>query len=213
MKKIFTYSMMAILLVLFSQSVYAQEIKNPKPNTIGFITFTATANGPGLGVFYERNLNPEGTVALNLPLRFNFQRFGNWMYDNNSSEIISHFDFSPGLKFYPIRKRVIEFAVGPSLFFTHGSAEQLYEYIYDPNENDMIKSDYHNLSIQNMGVLGNAYLNVILAKDFVMGAELGIGLNYYHHNTKTYLYTETIKKTTSNFNFWGQFSITFAYRF
>lgn len=204
MKKLISLLTLVLVFTISGQITNAQQLPSLKPNTIGIMPFTATINGLGIGAYYERNLNPEGTVAFHFPIKINFDEFNN----GNDHIMRPNVDFSPGIKFYPIRRRVIEFAVGPSLFYTYGKADGI-KAIYEPQGSREVSYE----AIQhNLGVLGTSYLNIILAKDFIMSVEWGVGLNYINKNIEK---ERSGAKTvyTYNFGFWTQTSIGFAYRF
>lgn len=214
MKKYLLSGLVILLTFTMTMSVFAKE--EPKANTIGFMPFTGTLEGPGIGFFYERNLKKDGSIALHIPLYLNFDTYSTYSSTDSVyyGSLQTNYLFSPGIKFYVLRKSILELAVGPSFYYAFGKQESVLEsknYLKDDEwhyENNLVDNYFHHF-----GVLGNGYLNLRLNNHFIMTINLGLGTNYLSIEKKEFYGAKPDQINKDYFDFYFQFGLGFAYRF
>lgn len=177
MKKIFT----CIAAVLFTSLQLLAQTQN-KSVTYGnkiirFAPLKVYDMGVGLGLSYERHLDPEQKISLILPIDL---AFINTYYSNLNAPYLNHkvnsyVYFSPGIKFYPSGQRKVNYAIGANLII--GSGKGLYHSgYYDQFQNWIYREQ--ELKHYRMGMMVNNYLNFNITNKFNIGIELGLGAIY-----------------------------------
>ena len=209
MKKIIHITSILLLILGFSQ-VQAKDPVRPA-NQIGVYPFTVTTDGLGLGVFYERDVGKSDKESFVMPVKFLIKSYDT--YDQvigGRSDFRNVIEFAPGMKFYPTnRNRAFTFALGPSLYYSY-SAYEGYRHVENWSE-PMVKEDFSK-KIHSLGMLANVYLELAVVKQFIMGFQLGFGINYItREKDKVNHELETIRQEI--FQPVAQMSLTFAYRF
>lgn len=208
MKKNLLNTSFLLLLVFFlvNPQLFAEE--SERKYTIGFYPVLGIEDGAGFGLFFEHDIKDNGMVSIQYPLKMAFDSYN----DNNapSNYLKTSFSFEPGLKFYFRRRRVTEFAVGPSLFYRYGFANNAYDVSYDEDYNPIYEE--YNSNKHSIGVLGNFYFNLKLANNFLLGIDLGLGLNYLSNEKKYYIY-KPMEVVSDSFSQTIQISLSFAYKF
>lgn len=192
----------ATLMTLAANARFTVESKPVYGNNIlRLMPLTVFNDGVGLGLSYERILDPAGKVGVNIPVSLGIRNG----YDNMSgmnTEMNTTVLINPGIKFYPSGQRKVTYAIGASLFAAMGTDDG---YRYD---NQGIYR-YMNGSFLKTGILVNNYLQFNLSPKVNIGMELGIGpiyLNQYKDNTTNSTRNEGIEPM-------GQFSFHIGYRF
>lgn len=201
-----------LLLMMGLNEVQAKDPVRPA-NQIGIYPFTVTTDGLGLGVFYERDVGSSDKASFVMPVRFLINSYENYdIYPGtgSSTDFRNFIEFAPGMKFYPInRDRVLTFALGPSLYYSYGAYEG-YRDVGDYSQ--PIVREYFDRQVHSLGILANAYLDVTIAKQFVMGLQMGLGINYLTlEKDKMRNGVQTTRQEI--FQPVGQFTLSFAYRF
>lgn len=214
MKKLFNSLIALILFVSVGQA--AAQNNDHKPNHVGIYPITVTNDGVGLGVFFERDIGTSRNATFILPVKFVIQSYDEWYYGHQMpgydiTRYKNFVEFAPGFKFYPgNRERVAVFAVGPSLYYSYGTYDFFKDVMNDPVA--PLEREYFNRKSHSLGILGNGYLDITISKQFVMGVQLGLGVNYIKRDIDTYS-DGTKKSIQSIFQPAGQFSLTFGYKF
>jgi hypothetical protein len=186
MKKLF-FLMIIVLsgFSSFSQSVtkndYGRNILSFNPMHL------ITRDFVGVGIGYERMMNDY--LGLKVPVMFAI----NNQYMNVGIEA----------KLYPTRNDgAVKYAIAPTFMFGIGNSQ--YEY------NEWNGSTYVNRTVieeaNHIGFLLNHSLNVTITKQFHIGFDGGIGLNYFDQVAKNDL-------NRTNLSFLAQMHIGLGYRF
>lgn len=176
MKKVFT--IIALFFAAFQlQAQTQQSITKYNNNIIRFAPLKVYDMGVGLGLSYERHLDPEQKISFILPIDVSFI---NTYYSNANNpyfhnKVNSYVYFSPGIKFYPSAQRKVNYAIGANLII--GSGKGLYHSgYYDEFQNWIYKEQ--ELKHYRMGMMVNNYLNFNITNKFNIGIELGLGAIY-----------------------------------
>lgn len=167
------------------------------PNIIRFMPLTAFNGGVGIGASYERILDANGKVGLNIPFSLGIRN--NRDYTNNNMNYT--FMFNPGIKFYPTGQRKVTYALGASLFTSFGSEDG---YRYDINQS----YQYVNANTLEAGIMVNNYLQFNLSPKVNIGLELGVGpiyINQFKDQTNNIMYNNGL-------DVMGQFSFHIGFR-
>lgn len=167
------------------------------PNIVRFTPVTVFDEAVGIGFSYERILDKDGKISVNIPvylgLNTNSGYNNGWGYNNttNYSMLIN-----PGVKFYPAGQRRVTYALGASLFTMMGEDDNYYG---GPiNE----QADYFRA-----GIMINNYINFNITPKFNLGMELGVGPRYINqYKTATTTYNEGISVS-------AQFGFHMGFRF
>lgn len=190
----------AILAISINGAAQAQQSKPAYgPNILRLMPLTAFNGGVGLGLSYERILDANGKVGLNIPVSYGI-RSGN--SDMGGNEFNSALMINPGIKFYPSGQRKVTYALGASLFAAMGTDDG---YRYDINQTYR----YSNISTLQAGIMVNNYLQFNLSPKVNIGLELGVGpvyLDQRKDKTNNITYNEGL-------DVMGQFSFHIGYRF
>ena len=152
--------------------------------TIAIAPFQFSENGVGVGLSYERALDPDGIVSVYLPViatwslnrRDNYYGSYNPNYNNNQSN--SMYYFMPGIKFYPTGMGRVRYAVGPSAVL--GVGQKVTDgTTYDPYYGYPVNT-YGTLENRLLfGMMINNSLNIHATAHLYIGAELGLGFTYF----------------------------------
>lgn len=83
----------------------------------------------------------------------------------------------PSIKLYPKKQGMVKYAVGPQFLIATGTIKyrENYNSSYYPSYGD---TTFTEKSTQ-LGFMINNSLNITVAKQFYVGMELGIGIQYY----------------------------------
>lgn len=154
-----------VLIFMGSFNSFAQDatiLKN-NLNVIPISTFS-TFNW-GVGVSYERLIGFKGKFGVNFPVFLAFQNdgFNVDAGEKNSNRI----QLNPGIRYYPLRKKIMTYGVGVSYYYIKGKTE--YWDLYTPGE--------HIYTMVQAGPMLNNYIGFNINKRFNIGMEFGIGLN------------------------------------
>ncbi len=165
-----------------------------------------THNNPGVGISYERLLDPYGHIALSLPVTLNFLSDND--YDNNYSgspyatpsvKGYTALMFMPGVKFYPAAShKTLRYSMGLAFFGITGS-EPYYSLISSSG-----KIETH--SYFSYGFMFSNALNITVVNHVYMGIEMNTGLsvsdNRYVHRYDDFVPLPLV-----------QFALKIGYRF
>lgn len=174
MKKI----ILGLSILSMAYSAGAQQRNFPK-NNIKFYPLSAFAyGGVGLGVGYERLLDNDGKLGLNLPVYMGLTN----AEDNGVGNIATNttFMFNPGIKFYPGGQRRVTYGIGASLFGSYGNRNG-YEYDFNTGTRRFM-----NRNEVRAGMLVNNSVQFNIGQKFNLGLDLGLGpsyLNQYNNRT------------------------------
>jgi hypothetical protein len=158
--------------------------------TIALSPFQYSENGVGVGLSYERALDPDGIISVYVPgiLTFNLRnnngdRYYNsysGTYNNNYNDNNIMFYAMPGVKFYPTGMGKVKYAVGPSAVIGAGQ-RAMYDniYMYDQNGNGYLTSAYGVYDRFLLGMMINNSLNINATPHLYVGAEMGFGFTYF----------------------------------
>lgn len=187
-----------MILMIAAGSATAQQSNNTYgPSMIRIMPLTAFNGGVGLGLSYERILDKDGKIGLNIPFSLGFNNNGDYSDDLNTTFMVN-----PGIKFYPMGHRKVTYALGASVFASFGSNNG---YRYNQNQN----YQYVNANTLQAGIMVNNYLQFNLSPKVNIGLELGVGPAYIDQETDV-----TNNVTTNNgLNVMGQFSFHIGFRF
>jgi len=155
-------------------------------NIFGFSPLIMTNVGPvGLGLSYERVLDPNNIVSFYLPVAYSFsdQPEQDYATGNTKPNERNMVWFYPGVKIFPTGSNgMIRYSVGPSLAF--GAGKHRYSNTeYDPSSQSWIEKDVSE-SVFVMGILVNNALNVHPVPYLHLGVELGLGVPYYTNENR-----------------------------
>lgn len=200
MNKKIALSMLSIV-VAASTSAFATP---PKPaygqNILRFTPVTIFNENVGGGISYERILDKDGKIGLNIPVYFGVSSYDNYYNGSNYNNINNYSVFiNPGIKFYPAGQRKVTYAIGASLFTMMGDDDY-----YNSNGGPTYRV---NASYMKAGIMVNNYLNFNISPKFNIGLEVGIGPSYLNQ------YTENNYRTTEGIEVAGQFGFHLGYRF
>lgn len=187
-----------MILVIAAGSASAQKNNTAYgPNIVRIMPLTAFNGGVGLGLSYERILDKDGKIGLNIPFSLGFNNNGDYNNDMNTT-----FMFNPGIKFYPGGQRKVTYALGASLFASFGTNNG---YRYDQSQS----YQYVNANTLQAGIMVNNYLQFNLSPKVNIGLELGVGPAYIDQERDV-----TNNITYNNgLNVMGQFSFHIGFRF
>ncbi len=166
MKKI----ILGLSVLAMTYSAGAQQ-KNFLKNNMKFYPLSAFAyGGVGLGIAYERIMDNEGKLGLNLPVYLGLTN----AQDNGFGDIGTNttFMFNPGVKFYPTGQRRVTYGIGASLFGSYGNRNG---YIYDSNTGTSRFMDRNEV---RAGMLVNNSVQFNIGPKFNLGLDLGLGPSY-----------------------------------
>ena len=192
-------------LLLFPFVLLAQTNNEPNPGfgthivTVVPIQFLSnnqddySGGDVALGVAYEKILKNE-YVGIKLPFSFSLKSPG-------------FFYFMPGVKLYPKKQGVVKYAVGPQFSLGIGTVKRK---VYDYNSPYGTYIIYKENSTQ-LGFMINNSLNVTVAKEFYLGIELGIGVQYFDSRDNNDQYFNDDYNSTLNAT--AQFNFSMGYRF
>jgi hypothetical protein len=143
--------------------------------TIALAPFQFSENGVGVGLSYERALDPDGIISVYVPAiaTWNLARYNDYYGGTYGGHTNSMFYLMPGIKFYPTGMGRVKYAVGPSVVV--GAGQKVMDNIYDPIYG------YPSTTLQNRMIFGmmlNNSLNVSATPHLYIGAELGMGFTY-----------------------------------
>lgn len=153
--------------------------------TIAMSPFQFTESGVGVGLSYERAVEPQGMLSVYVPFIASFS-VNNNSYDyyygntgiNNRPNYMMY--AMPGVKFYPTGMGRCKYAVGPNAVIGYG---RKYDNYYYPMYNSQyIYAPYYYAGSRERFLLGmmiNNSLNVNVAHHLYIGAELGFGFTYF----------------------------------
>jgi len=187
----------ALLVLVMATGAATAQQNNYGPNIVRIMPLTAFNGGVGLGASYERILDKDGKIGLNIPFSLGFNNNGDYNNDMNTT-----FMFNPGIKFYPGGQRKVTYALGASLFTSFGTNNG---YRYDINQS----YQYVNANTLQAGIMVNNYLQFNLSPKVNIGLELGVGPAYIDQEkdvTNNVMYNHGL-------NVMGQFSFHIGFRF
>lgn len=170
-------------------------------NTVKFSPINIYDVGIGIGLNYERLLDKEQKIGIELPFDLIFRPENTNAVTNTNAYMY----FSPGFKFYPSGQRKVTYALGANLVLGMGKRS---ENIPQVSQNGTVYYITNETDNTRLGVLVNNHLNFNIGKHFVIGLNVGIGvlyLNKYSSNINNN-YNEGIQPT-------GQFKFSFGVRF
>ncbi|MFI5196768.1 MAG: hypothetical protein ACHQD8_06740 [Chitinophagales bacterium] len=134
-----------------------------------------TINDPGIGICYERQLDEQGHISVNLPVVVNFlsdRDFNNYYYNsgyNGSAKGYTSVSFMPGIKFYPTKSNnAVRYSIGASFFTVFGKEPF---YVYSSNAGS--SADYHYAIY---GLMISNSINVSATKHFYLSMDLNAGI-------------------------------------
>ncbi|MEZ5045585.1 MAG: hypothetical protein R2831_01190 [Chitinophagaceae bacterium] len=182
MKKI----LLSLSILMLVYTVDAQKKKQNLGNNI--ITFMPVSvisdNVVGVGVSYERLVNEY--VGIRVPVTVGI---------NNS-----YVNLGVEAKLYPGKNNgAVRYAIAPMLMFGTGYDRDYY-YNYDPLTGNYITT-FRETERTHFGFLLNQTLNITIAKNFFLGLDGGIGLNYYDSKAYNYNYNNTKLSFAGQLNF------------
>jgi hypothetical protein len=187
----------ALLVLVMATGAATAQQNNYGLNIIRIMPLTAFNGGVGLGASYERILDKDGKIGLNIPLSLGFRNNGDYNNDMNTTFMVN-----PGIKFYPGGQRKVTYALGASLFASFGTNNG---YRYDINQS----YQYVNANTLQAGIMVNNYLQFNLSPKVNIGLELGVGPAYIDQERDV-----TNHITYNNgLNVMGQFSFHIGFRF
>jgi hypothetical protein len=187
----------ALLVLVMATGAATAQQNNYGPNIIRIMPLTAFNGGVGLGASYERILDKDGKIGLNIPFSLGFRNNGDYNNDMNATFMVN-----PGIKFYPGGQRKVTYALGASLFASFGTNNG---YRYDINQS----YQYVNANTLQDGIMVNNYLQFNLSPKVNIGLELGVGPAYIDQERDV-----TNHITYNNgLNVMGQFSFHIGFRF
>ncbi|WP_129020148.1 hypothetical protein [Edaphocola flava] len=187
----------ALLVLVMATGAATAQQNNYGPNIIRIMPLTAFNGGVGLGASYERILDKDGKIGLNIPFSLGFRNNGDYNNDMNATFMVN-----PGIKFYPGGQRKVTYALGASLFASFGTNNG---YRYDINQS----YQYVNANTLQAGIMVNNYLQFNLSPKVNIGLELGVGPAYIDQERDV-----TNHITYNNgLNVMGQFSFHIGFRF
>ncbi|WP_129020147.1 hypothetical protein [Edaphocola flava] len=166
------------------------------PNVVRFTPVTVFDNSVGIGFAYERILDKEGKISVNIPIYLGINTNSGYYsgpgYNNNTNYSML---LNPGVKFYPAGQRRVTYALGASLFTMMGEDDYYYGGPAD-------KADY-----LKAGIMINNYVHFNITPKFNLGLELGVGPSYINQY-KTVNYTNN-----EGIGFSAQFGFHMGFRF
>ncbi|MNT22665.1 hypothetical protein D3C72_1580580 [compost metagenome] len=147
-------------------------------NPIGFFSSTLGMGDnptPSMGISYERILDKEGQVSVNLPVyigikRSNKTHFNSWMDDARITNFSTF--INPGIKIYPKGQQLKNYAVGPSFFAIYANDDS---YFWSNGAGRRLDMQY-----VNAGLLLNNYWTLNITPKFNLGMELSTGLSFFN---------------------------------
>ncbi len=152
--------------------------------TIALSPFQFTESGVGVGLSYERAVEPQGMLSVYVPFIASFS-VNNNNYDYYGSQRVNNMPnymmyAMPGVKFYPTGMGRCKYAVGPNAVIGYG---RRYDNYYYPMYNSQyIYAPYYYTGSRERFLLGmmiNNSVNVHVAHHLYIGAELGFGFTYF----------------------------------
>lgn len=181
-----------MLLFISFMNVQAQKKKDTKgygKNIISFIPFAAwTRNNVGVGASYEGMLNEYMSVKIPLTTAIN-QRY---------------FAGAVELKLYPTKiNGPVKYAIAPTVMF--GTGDESNGYNVWNNVTGLYERSYTQRT--RFGFLLNNSFNFTVMKEFYIGIDGGLGINYFDQEVKSNGSAET---STS---FLAQIHFSTGYRF
>ena len=151
--------------------------------TIALSPFQYSENGVGVGLSWERAIDPEGIISVYVPViaTWNLNQNNNNNYNYNGTAYNNHtnsmYYIMPGIKFYPTGMGRVKYAVGPSAVVGVGQ-KVMDNYIYDPYY--YTQTNYGTLQNRFLfGMMINNSLNVNATPHLYIGAEMGFGFTYF----------------------------------
>ena len=193
-----------IILFTFSLSTFAQrnaksEKINYGKNIISFMPiYLITNNNIGLGLSYERLANEYVGIRVPVMLGINAE------YANVGLE----------LKLYPAKNTgPAKYAIAPMITF--GTGKETYtETYWDPNRNNSYTRTF-NYDRTHFGFLLNQTFNFTIMKNFYIGMDGGLGINYYdnNHNPNRINNNNNNSNNTNNLRCLAQFQVMMGARF
>lgn len=195
MKKI----IFGLSLLSMAYSAGAQQ-RNILKNNMKFYPLSAFAyGGVGLGIGYERLLDDEGKLGLNLPVYMGLTNSSDGSMNVTTN---TTFMFNPGVKFYPMGQRRVTYGIGASLFGSVGNRD---EYVYFNNGARRLV----NKNEVRAGMLVNNSVQFNIGKKFNLGLDLGLGPSYLNHsNNRT-----TGERYSDGIEFMASFGFHLGFRF
>lgn len=194
MKKIIIASLLSALTVIsFAQTSKPNTKKDFGKNIVAFNpVHLISSDFVGVGFSYERLTNEY--LGIKIPVMIGI---------NNS-----YVNFGIEAKLYPTKNTgPVKYAIAPALMVGIGTRQTEY-YVYNPNGPStytIIKDDANHF-----GFLLNQTLNVTITRQFYIGLEGGLGLNYYddlaHDNNNN-------NNTNTNLSFLAQMNVGLGLRF
>lgn len=166
------------------------------PNIVRFTPVTVFDNSVGIGFSYERILDKDGKISVNIPvcLGINMNNgYNGWGYSTNTNYSIF---LNPGVKFYPAGQRRVTYALGASLFTMMGEDD----YYYGGPANE--EADYFRA-----GIMINNYVHFNITPKFNLGLELGVGPRYINQ------YRTTQSTFSDGISVSAQFGFHMGFRF
>jgi hypothetical protein len=162
-------------------------------NIIAFNPLHAIAdNFVGVGLSYERLVNEY--IGIKIPVMKSI----NSTYTNIGVEV----------KLYPGKNTgVVRYAIAPSIMFGSGDERRI-DYIYNPALGYSTQTIIKNPRTQ-FGFLLNQTLNITMMKNFYIGIDGGLGINYYDLRTNQ----NSGVGTTNTMTLAAQFQMAMGFRF
>jgi hypothetical protein len=159
--------------------------------TISISPFQYSENGVGVGLSYERALDPDGIISAYLPViaTFNLKKdYPNGYYNYNGSYYQNQgytnnnvmFYAMPGVKFYPTGMGKVKYAVGPNAVI--GVGQKAYDdsyMVYDQYGSGYMTTSYGVYDRFLLGMMINNSLNISATPHLYIGAEMGFGFTYF----------------------------------
>lgn len=193
MKKIIIANLLSALTVIsFAQDSKPNAKKDFGKNIIAFHPVHLIASDfVGVGFSYERLANDY--LGIKIPVMIGI----NNNYVNIGLEA----------KLYPTKNTgPVKYAIAPTLMVGIGT-RQYEAYIYNPNGPSTYKMVTEDAS--HFGFLLNQTLNVTITRQFYIGLDGGIGLNYYDQVADN----NNNNNNNTNLSFLAQMNVGLGYRF
>lgn len=201
------FLIVAILLTCFSAT--ARKMSPPlRMNSLRIAPLTTFYDGTGGGLSYGRILDKTGRWELNIPVYIGLRTSGQGYYngitygsDANNYAIL----FSPGVRYYVLRKPRFNYGIGIALFGATGSDDfRVYDWNNPTSSYELMKG-----SMYRMGMLVQNSFDFNITDRMFIGAEIGLGPSYINHTkNKTTGYSRT-----TWFEFMPQATFNIGFRF
>ena len=176
-----------------------------------------TINDVGIGISYERFLDPKCHISLCVPVLFSFSSnkdYNNSIVYNGQTSYNSYTSvyFMPGIKFYPAsRKEKVRYSIGASFFTIFGS--EPYSVYDNYNNGGGLYPEPGSYNYVMYGFIISNSVNISVTKHMYFAIDLGTGIpisdNRYAQNNSIGLGQDG----NGIFDPWIQCGLKVGYRF